>query len=843
MNKRCAILSWLWLLCWLGSAQAQERVQVGTFDPACPTCLLLNVPPPAAADGKPAAEPSFFGLRVVVYQVGGALEAAPPLERLVLLGPHAADGGYARLHWEAPFDRQLVTLQWARSGPRTVVGRVSAQGKIHVALESYQPFASNGTASGSKARQINFRAHDVRTLFGEQVVAPTATAKPLRWLLRTDRPANGVASYNDTAAFYAALTKEGRAVAAEGAAAYGLQRFAALSFVLNEKETLGFALALGEDLATLEGEAEYSLNTAVTKTLEQAETRYEAARPRSEGWLSDALESLNRTLNWNRVYVPELGSEFSSTWRTATAGHGGQKFNLHWDGFFRALTALLVDPAQATATVRALLNRQGGDGRLSPATLKGASPESTTFAGRSLPPVGVLTAWKVYLATHDVAFLTAVYPRLKRWHEWWLADRGDGRAWRDGNGDGLLEWGYDAALEVGELGARQMPTAVKQQAAASESGWDDSPQWQGEAAPKGEKPPEAEASLVTPAPLFNESAHTLEVTPVGLNALYALETEILFLMARELGLKEDQARWQAQYALLKQLINERLWSETDKLYLNRAWNGTFSQRQTPELFYVLAAGVVPPERAVLLLETLRNPQKFGGGPLPTLARDDPDFSQQGIWRGRTNALANYLVYLGLKRYGFALDAATLARQSTQLVRETWLSEARVPDSFPSAAPAETVAPAPTNPATSAALETWFGGLFWLCGIEELVALNPWTGLTLGNEAVTDEARLRNLVLGGDVYDVAIGPQLFMVKRNGQTEVEADAPLRLFNYQGKEGTFGFFSETSKPLELRIPALPNREVSGTLDDKLLGPFVSGKPAKFKLPAGVHRVVIVR
>ena len=37
------------------------------------------------------------------------------------------------------------------------------------------------------------------------------------------------------------------------------------------------------------------------------------------------------------------------------------------------------------------------------------------------------------------------YPRLKKWHEWWLRDRGDGQSWRDGNHDGLLEWGSDRA--------------------------------------------------------------------------------------------------------------------------------------------------------------------------------------------------------------------------------------------------------------------------------------------------------------------------------------------------------------------------------------------------------------
>lgn len=846
-----SVLGWLLILCCAIRVQAQERVEVGAFDPACSNCILLSTGVSATeTNNKTTPEPSFFGLRVLVYRQGETLEVAPPSERIALFGPNAADGTYARLHWEPAFERKLVTLQWARSGPHTVIGRFSTQGKVRLALESYQPFGGGPGANAPGVRRVNFRAQDTRTLLGEQVLQQASQGKSLRWLLRADRAGDGAASYNDAPAFYAALVKEGRAVSsgAESGGSYGLQRFAALSFELNENESIGFVLALGDDLAALEAEATQALAIPVTKTLEQAETRYETTRPRSAGWLSDALESLSRTVNWNRIYVPQLRSEFSSSWRTAAPGNAVQQFNLHWDAFFRALTVLLIDPAQATATVRTLLTQQGNDGRLSPATLNlsPATQENLVLSGRSMPPVGALVAWKIYLATHDVTFLTSVYPRLKHWHEWWLADRGDGRAWRDGNGDGLLEWGYDAELEIGEIGARQMPLLLKQQAAAAESGWADSPQWQLEARPPAA--PVAEPAATTgeaaappeiPAPLFNEKAHTLELTPIGLNALYALEAEVLFLMARELGLKEEQAKWEAQYALFKQLINERLWSETDKLYLNRHWNGAFSQRLTPDVFFVLVAGLAPPERAGLLLEALRDPKRFGAGPLPTLARADAEFTQNGNWRGRSAALANYLTYLGLKRYGFYLDAATLARQSTQLVRESWLSEARVYDSFPSVVqePSAIITPPATH------METWFGGLFWLCGIEELIALNPWAGLTIGNEAVSDAARLHNLVIGSAVYDIAIGPQSFSVKRNGQLEVEADAPLRLFNYQGNEATFGFFSETSKPQELRIPAVPNREVSGTLDGKLLGPFLPGKPAKFKLPTGLHRIVIVK
>lgn len=827
--KKCLLtISFLWFLVGTFPIQAQERIVVGTYDPAHINSLVLGVAQ-QQPDGQRPQWQNFFGVRLLVYRLGAGVEDAPPLERVALFGPQASEGAYGRLHWELPFERKLATLQWTRTGPRTVVGRFSSQTPVRVALETYQPFASLGESG-----RLNFRVQDVRTLLGEQV--GKLKAKPLRMLLRTERSAAGAASYNDTAALRETLTKEGRAlsVQAEGNAAFGVQRFGALSFELNDRESLGFVIVLGEEVAALEREATQALREPVAKTLEQAESRYDTARPRSEGWLADALEAVSRAVNWNRLFVPELRSEFGSAWRADAPQ--AKLVNLQWDAFFRALTAVLIDPPQAQATVRAMLERLGGDGRLSPASLPvNGQPnvEATVLSGRSMPPVGTLSAWKVYLATQDVTFLTAVYPRLKRWHEWWRADRGDGQAWRDGNGDGLLEWGYDAELELGESGARQMPALLKQQFAAAESGWEDSPQWQFADKTPNETPQLTES-------FFNEKTHTLEVTPVGLNALYVLDTELLFMMARELGLREDAAKWEAEAQRLKQLFDARLWSEEDKLYLNRRWNGDFARRLTPESLYALAAGIPSRERAAQLVEALRDPKRFGGEPLlPTLARGDAAFSPTKRGAGRVSALTHYLVYIGLKRYGYYAEAGELARQGTQLVREAWWREARTRDNFDSAAPENPNIISPAN--TSAT--TWFGGLMWLPGIEELLSLDPWGGLTIGNEAVSPDVAVSNLPVGADLYDVILAPDRLAIQRNGKPDLELDAPARLYGYLSGDRRLNFFSESSKSLDVRVPSNAEREIAVSVDGKLVGSAQPGKAARFKLTPGVHRVVVVR
>jgi putative isomerase len=799
-------------------ARAQELLRVGTLDPAQVNSLVFVA-------GSQTQAPSFFGLRVLVYRQGETLEEAPPPGRIALFGPHAADGSYARLHWETPFDRKPVTLQWSRLNQQVVAGRFSTLARVRVALEAYRPFAAPNDAA-----RVNYRAQDVRTIVGEQLARQRPARAP-RFLLRVERNAAGAASYNDPAALRAALLKEGHALPlqADANAVYGLHQFGALSFELNEREAVSFVVVIGDDFAALERAAEKQLEQPLARLLAEQEDRHEATRPRSDGWLGDGLEALQRAANWNRIYLPETQFEFISSLRAPVSEP--KQLVRSWDAFFRALAAAQLDPLSAMATVRALLSEQTGDGRVSPA-LAQDKRETGALAGRSLPPVGVLCAWKIYLATQDVVFLSAVYAPLKRWHEWWLADRGDSRAWRDGNGDGLLEWGYDAELELGEIGARQLPLSFKAQAALQESGSPQSPQW------SLADPPSAESPDTT---RFNERAHTLELTPVGLNALYALEAEILYLMARELGLKEDATRWEAQYQKLRALIEARLWSEQDKLYLNRHWQGAFSQHLTPELFYVLAAGLPTRERARQLLETLRDPKKFGGAwPVPTLARDDVAFTPSGRSRGRVEAVSNYLVYLGLKRYGFAAEASELARQSVLLVRRAWLREGKTFDSFASVEAASEEALKEEQSSDEA---TWFGGLLWLPGVEELLSLDPWAGLTIGSQSVSEEAALHHLPVGADLYDIALAPQRMTVQRNGQPELETDAPLRLFNYRAAERAFSFFSETGKEINVRIPPLAGREISISLDGKLIGSAQAGKAARFKLPAGVHRVVIVR
>ena len=823
-------------------ARAQDRLLVGAYDPAHVNGITL-----LAENGQQA--PTAFGLRVLVYRPNadgapGKLEDAPPLERIRLLGPVAVDGAYARVHWDAPFDPRPLTLQWARISPRVIVGQISTRVAVRVALETYRPFAQTTGA-------LNFRVADDQTLYGEQLTKPRATLRFTRFVLHADRKAGGAASYADATKQSAALLRTGHAQNETND--FATHPYAALTFELKEKESVGFVMALGEDYAALEKETDEALLQPIVKTLADAETRYDAARPRSDGWLDDGLAALSRAVQWNRFYWPERHSDFAGSLRMMTSAPDTPQA-IGADAFFRALTAAWVDPAHALDAVTTLLADQAPDGRIAPQQVLFSTDASAarSFNGRSLPPVGALTAWKVYLATRDLQFLANVYPRLKRWHEWWLNDRGDGQAWRDGNGDGLIEWGDDAELEVGALSARRMSARAQGQFALAQSGTAESPQWpplldelkplkaEDVAALNPQALPSAANQPDTKGARFNVKTHTLEITPVGLNALYALDAEMLLQMARELGRQDDARQWEARYLKLKRLIDEKLWSEDDQLYLNRQWDGAFVRRATPESFYVLAAGAPAPERARKMLEALRDPNRFGGQlGLPTLARGDAAFNPAERWRGAIAAEANYLAYLGFKHYGFYPEAAALAQQSVTLARESWQQQNKVYDTYASFPGVIAPVPTPRDPSASSS----YGALFWLIGLEELFAFDPWSGVAIGNEAVAQPASLQRLPFAGAPYSVTLTPERLTIQRGEQVEIECEPAARLLGYRSNERTISFYVEASRPLIVRIPSADNRPISVSVDNKLLGDSLVGPAARLNLSPGVHRLVIVR
>lgn len=359
---------------------------------------------------------------------------------------------------------------------------------------------------------------------------------------------------------------------------------------------------------------------------------------------------------------------------------------------------------------------------------------------RSMPCLGSYMIWKTQAARPDKAWLKAIYPRLQTWHRYWMKDR-------DGNGDGLLEWGSDATpkYEFPQLLQDNPQLQHSAKCAMYESGLDNSP-------------------MYDDVP-FNERACTLELADVGLNSYYAMDCEALASIAACIGKPRDAAAYRREYDTICRRINDQLWDDDAGIYCNRHWDGRLSKRWAPTSFFPLIAGVAPRERAERMVrEHLCNPAEFWGEwVIPSIARNDPAFPDNDYWRGRIWGPFNLLVAEGLRRYRFDDVAAEFAEKSLSLFMKNWREDGGVYENY--------------NAVTGKGADVWnaarlyhWGGLLAFIAIEELIDVEPAGWLRFGSLKFP-KCSIKGVRIGGDDYDIDLGAGL-RVTRNGKMLIES-----------------------------------------------------------------------
>jgi putative isomerase len=305
------------------------------------------------------------------------------------------------------------------------------------------------------------------------------------------------------------------------------------------------------------------------------------------------------------------------------------------DAFYSAMLAAHAgDGETARANLDAALGNATPGGNLA-----GLMSGRTAWIDRSQLPIGAHATWLVYRLVGDRGVLERAYPTLRRAFDWWFEAR-------DGDGNGLLEPGSSPVGEGHFVHTKQ--------AAMDEAAMDNSPLYD-EAA-------------------FDVAAHTLDCEDVALNSQLVLEAETLALMAAELGRPQDEADGlRARGAALAGLVRERLWDPARTIFANRLWSGAFVRSIGPSSFYAMAAGIATKEQAdAMVKDHLLNPWEFwGDNPVAGTPFDDPASSDNVYWRGRVWPTMNYLVWLGLRRYGFEREAKDLSDRGWKMFARGW----------------------------------------------------------------------------------------------------------------------------------------------------------------------------
>ena len=397
---------------------------------------------------------------------------------------------------------------------------------------------------------------------------------------------------------------------------------------------------------------------------------------------------------------------------------------------------------------------------------------TTQWIDRNHPPYGALALWE-YVSAFGMT------PRVKQWvHQqveefaWWFAAR-------DGNGNGLLEYGSDP------VGDGHFVHTL--QAAMDEAAMDNSAVWD-------------EAHFVV-------TTHTMDIEDIGLNSLLVLQGELLGHLLEECEPEATSLRneLRARTDHLRSLVTQELWDPEREIFAARHWDGRFVASLAPTSFYPLLANCADAQQIQGLLSHLDNEQSFGGGPLvPGSNRLSPASSDNTYWRGRIWTPFNYLVYLGLRR----------ARTSR------WATDVAI-SSFRQIAQAQTQGLCPENFSQSSweidvehdcePQYTWGAMMSYLASLE-IAMVTPWHGIELG----LDEKSYRrwcevlqsdHRTLVGQVchrgrrYGVTVSEETMVVTCDEVVVLESDRPVRLWNLQVREGMVTGVIESSIETLLR------------------------------------------
>jgi len=389
--------------------------------------------------------------------------------------------------------------------------------------------------------------------------------------------------------------------------------FLALRFNLEEAPTMTIRGSIGNDPMKL-----------VPQEFPKPETE-----PREQ-----ALEAVHDVIAWNHVWDAVNQRPYTALsrfWNKKKFGGFGVWLN---DILYNAWMWGFFDVERSLENLDAVFSHQTQAGNF-PCLVTG----NDAWLDRTQPPIAAFVVWSLYEKTGRKDILKRYATGLLRNLDWWWSKRQLGDI-------GLLCFG--TTLEAGDGLYKGTKLAAK-----DESTMDNSP-------------------LHDPVP-FDEVSGLLLAADVGVNCMAALDGELLEGIFNELGEFDTAQQLRERTVTHKQRIAEWLWDESRGVFANRMINGDFVSTLAPTSFFPMAVDIGSIDQAQRMIHGyLNNPSKFGGEfGLPSVTRDDPAYLDNVYWCGRVWAPLNFWVWQGLKRKGFANEAAQLAEQSWRLFEMNW----------------------------------------------------------------------------------------------------------------------------------------------------------------------------
>jgi glycogen debranching enzyme len=330
-----------------------------------------------------------------------------------------------------------------------------------------------------------------------------------------------------------------------------------------------------------------------------------------------------------------------------------------WDSCFHALAWRWIDPKMAQDELLALVSHQlnqGADAGMVPHMTYWHRDglelwQKTDTSIITQPPLIAFTALEIYQTAPDLGFLQTLYPKLCAYHDWFERRR-------DPDGDHLV-----AMIHPWE------------------SGWDASPRWDKPMRlenPSYQTAKDARFKLAQTVTEYGCNAQQLlqdgyfYVEPIEFNAIRAADLEALAAIAYILGKLEESTLWQSKAKAVQAAVQTKL-LEPRVGALSGANEEPLGEPSAAD-FVALFGGCATQKQAAALVEELRSPKWWTRFPIPTSPTDSPLFNPNVYWRGNVYLSVSYLIYCGLRRYGYEDEARELTNTSLELIAHSGFYE-------------------------------------------------------------------------------------------------------------------------------------------------------------------------
>ncbi len=615
------------------------------------------------------------------------------------VGLKSPSGKYAHLEWKC--GNSIWDLQWGKKNNITAIGRIQSKNNTNknqkgIVVECYFPWNYNG--------EFKYEKGEIRS-------------ENPKFQLKLSKTPDFIFASKDS-----------------------LLRHDTLKDIIKNQEKTEYTgkfLYLVYDscpslkfLASIDNNLQNMAFANVDEYLHISRQKAKKNRPEITGKHPDIIPAICDNINWMKLYIPHTEHAYIPAGRTWDWG-GWALFE--WDAFFNSIILSVNNHDFAYENLLPIYNvLQEPNGNIP--NYKCGDSKSWDH---SQPSVGSFIVWKLYRKTGNIKVLEDSYKPLKKWHFWWREKVETGFPRRDGNGDGLMEWGADNPDSVPDF----KPT-VKTCMFESR---DDSP--------------------IFDSCKYMPGRWTMDMNALDQNCFQALDAEHMALIADKLGFDEDAKYFRKEYKRIKNLVNEKMWDPKTGFYYDLYWSGKFNYQKAPANFYPLLAGIAPQDRAEKMMEKLLDTSIYWGKyVIPSISRDNPAFSDQQYWRGSIWPPPNYLVYQGLKRYRYDSIAAEFAQKSMKMFIDNYRKNGGAcNENFDSR----------TGKGHGQKYQSW-GLLFALIYLEEFIDYEPGGGLRIGSLGQYGDT-LKNICINEDFYDIFCGNKTTAWK-NGEKLFEASVPV-------------------------------------------------------------------